>query len=211
MKWAEPAASASERALRRGLLGQAVLVGLLSILFLLQLIWRQEREGSWYVMLVLFIFYITLGSSHIIGDLRALSGWRRLPVMPGETLLWGTLAQLISPKGGAFQGTFALSTTRLRYQPRLLSRLRGAAEKEWPLDQLGAVRVTPVDARRKFRGGRWVELDVVDATTITILNAEQHLLADDLFEALRRARAVREADSVAGHIAPRPRGRDLSQ
>jgi len=211
MEPAEHALSASERALRGGLLRQAVLVGLLSILFLLQLIWRQEREGSWYVMLVLVVFYISLGPIRLIGDLRALSGWRRLPVMPGETLLWGTLAQLISPKGGAFQGTFALSTTRLRYRPRLLSRLRGAAEQEWQLGQLGAVRVTPVDARRKYRGGRWVELDVIDATTITILNAEQHLVADDLFEALRRARAVPETDSVAGHIAPRPRGRDLSQ
>jgi len=204
--------SASERALRGGLLRQAVLVGLLCILFLFQLIWRQEREGSWYVMtLVLVVFYISLGPIRIIGDLRALSGWRRLPVMPGETLLWGTLAQLISPKEGAFQGAFALSTTRLRYRPRLLSRLRGAADKEWPLDQLGAVRVTPVDARRKFRGGRWVELDVVDATMITILNAEQHLVADDLFEALRRARAVHEVNAVAGRIALRPRGRDLSQ
>ena len=210
MEPAEPAVSASERALRGGLLRQAVLVGLLCILFLFQLIWRQEREGSWYVMLVLVVFYISLGPIRIIGDLRALSGWRRLPVVPGETLLWGTLAQLISPQEGAFQGTFALSTMRLRYRPRLLSRLRGAAEKEWQLDQLGAVRVTPVDARRKYRGGRWVELDVVDATMITILNAEQHLVADDLFEALRRARAVHETDSVAGQIAPRPRGRDLS-
>ena len=203
--------SASERALRGVLLRQAVLVGLLSILFVLQLIWRQEREGSWYVLLVLASLYITLGPLQIIGDLRALSGWRRLPVMPGEILLWGTLAQLISPTGGAFQGTFALSTTRLRYRPRLVGRLRGATDQEWLLNQLGAVRVTPVDGRRKYRGGRWVELDVVGGTSITILNAEQHLVADDLFEALRSARAVHGVDSVAVQIAPRPRGNDLSQ
>lgn len=63
----------------------------------------------------------------------------------------------------------------------------------------------------KVPRGRWVELSVIGGTTITILNIEQHLVDDDLFEALRRARAVREVDSVAVQIAPRPRGNDLSQ
>lgn len=59
--------------------------------------------------------------------------------------------------------------------------------EEWPVAALHDVRVTPVDERRRRRGGRWVMVDVEGGASITLMSNESHLVADELFEALEVA------------------------
>lgn len=183
----DPPRTASERKLQSGqgfTLGWSVL---LNVLFVVQLAWRAEsegRDGLWSAMLVFVVLY---AASLVVlaGRLLAVTSWRRLPVEPGERLLWGTFAERVLPSGGAAHpGRFALSTTRLRYLPDPISRLRGVAAEEWPATALHDVRVTPVDSRRRRRGGRWVMVDVEGGDPITLMSGEAHLVADELFEAL---------------------------
>jgi hypothetical protein len=183
----DPPRLRSEQKLRNGQIVLVGLYGLLSALGVAQVVWRATEDGRdavWWVMATLAVFLV---ASVVVLALRLLSltSWRRLPVERGERLLWGTFAERVLPTGGAAHpGRFALSTTRLRYLPDPISRLRGAEDEEWPAAALHDVRITPVDARRRRRGGRWVMVDVDGGASITVMSAEAHLVADELFEAL---------------------------
>jgi len=180
----------SERGLRRRALNQIGFVLLGVGLLCLQLADDDDRALETVMVIVYVVLLIALGAQ-IVGDVRAVHAWRRFPTDADEQLLWGTSAQLILPTGGAgFGGVFALSTTRLRYVPRWAARLRGVRPEEWPVEVLGPVSVEPVDRRRRYRGGRWVVLDVADRGSIVLLNEEQHLVAADLHDALVRAHAA---------------------
>lgn len=163
------------------------LYGLLAAFSVAQLAWDDEsdgRDGIWSTRLAITGLFV-LSVIFLALRLLAVTSWRRLPVEPGERLLWGTFAERVLPSGGAaYPGRFALSTTRLRYLPDPISRLRGAAAEEWPAAALHDVRITPVDARRRRRGGRWVMVDVEGGDPITLMSGEAHLVADELFEAL---------------------------
>jgi hypothetical protein len=186
----DPPRSRSEQKLRGGQAWMVGLYTLLTILFVAQLTWRAQAEGRDGIWFVMFAVIVLFGTSVVVLALRtlAITSWRRLPVEPGERLLWGTFAERVLPSGGAAHpGRFALSTTRLRYLPDPISRLRGAVAEEWPAAALHDVRVTPVDERRRRRGGRWVMVDVDGGAPITLMSNEAHLVADELFEALRVA------------------------
>jgi len=186
----DPPRSPSEQKLRGGQTWVVASSAALAVLFVVQLGWRagaEGRDGLWYAMAIVVGLY-GLSLAVLVGRIRAVSTWRRLPVEPGERLLWGTFAPRVLPTGGAaYPGRFALSTTRLRYLPDPVSRLRGVGAEEWPVAALHDVRVTPVDERRRLRGGRWVMVDVEGGEPITILSAESYLVADEMFEALRVA------------------------
>lgn len=183
----DPPRTASEKALQSRQLFQVALQVLLVVLFVAQLSFRAEtrgHDGIWFVMLA-FVVALATADAVLVVRLLAVTSWRRLPVRPDERLLWGTFAERVMPSGGAaYPGRLALSTTRLRYLPDPISRLRGAVAEEWPAAALHDVRVTPVDARRRRRGGRWVMVDVAGGDPITLMSAEAHLVADELFEAL---------------------------
>ncbi|KQO81421.1 hypothetical protein ASF17_09480 [Frigoribacterium sp. Leaf263] len=124
-----------------------------------------------------------------LAQFRAYGSWRSLPVEPGETLLWGTVAALILPTGGAgYGGRFVLSSRRLRYLPDLTSRLRGGQPTEWPVASIVGVEVSPVDHRRRLRGGAWVVLEIADADPVTILTPEPHAVAAEFHEHLASTR-----------------------
>ena len=186
----DPPRYRSEQKLRGGqwwTLGWGVL---LTVLFVAQSSWRFTTDGPdglWYAMAALIVVYVVaLGGQ--VRRVFAITSWRRLPVGPDERLLWGTFADRVLPTGGAAHpGRFALSTTRLRYLPDPISRLRGVTGEEWPATALHDVRVTPVDERRRRRGGRWVMVDVDGGAPITLMSNEAHLVADELFDALRVA------------------------
>ncbi|WP_123570734.1 hypothetical protein [Frigoribacterium sp. PhB118] len=186
----DPPRHRSEQKLRAAQAWMVSLYAFLTLLFVAQLTWRAQsegRDGSWFVMLVGTVLF---AAAVVVLALRtlALSSWRRLPVDPGERLLWGTFAERVLPTGGAaYPGRFALSTTRLRYVPDPVSRLRGVTAEEWPVAALHDVRVTPVDERRRRRGGRWVMVDAEGGAPITLMSNESHLVADELFEALEVA------------------------
>ncbi|MGY3261439.1 hypothetical protein [Frigoribacterium sp. 2355] len=186
----DPPRHRSEQKLRAAQAWMISLYAFLTLLFVAQLTWRAQsegRDGSWFVMLVGTVLF---AAAVVVLALRtlALSSWRRLPVDPGERLLWGTFAERVLPTGGAaYPGRFALSTTRLRYMPDPVSRLRGVTAEEWPVAALHDVRVTPVDERRRRRGGRWVMVDAEGGASITLMSNESHLVADELFEALEVA------------------------
>jgi len=183
----DPPRTGSERALRASQGWMVSLYGLLAALSVAQLAWHDEsdgRDGIWFVRLAITGLFV-LSVAFLALRLLAVTSWRRLPVRPDERLLWGTFAERVLPSGGAaYPGRLALSTTRLRYLPDPISRLRGAVAEEWPAAALHDVRVTPVDARRRRRGGRWVMVDVEGGDPITLMSAEAHLVADELFEAL---------------------------
>ncbi|KIU02409.1 hypothetical protein [Frigoribacterium sp. MEB024] len=186
----DPPRSRSEQKLRGGQWWTLGWGALLTVLFVAQSSWRFTTDGPdglWYVMVALIVVYVVA----LVGQVRrvfAITSWRRLPVELGERLLWGTFADRVLPTGGAAHpGRFALSTTRLRYLPDPISRLRGVTGEEWPATALHDVRVTPVDERRRRRGGRWVMVDVEGGAPITLMSNEAHLVADELFEALRVA------------------------
>jgi hypothetical protein len=186
----DPPRSRSEQKLRGGQAWMVGLYTLLTILFVAQLTWRAQAEGRDGIWFVMFAVIVLFGTSVVVLALRtlAITSWRRLPVEAGERLLWGTFAERVLPTGGAaYPGRFALSTTRLRYLPDAVSRLRGATDEEWPAAALHDVRITPVDERRRRRGGRWVMVDVDGGAPITLMSNEAHLVADELFEALRVA------------------------
>ncbi|ROS57793.1 hypothetical protein [Frigoribacterium sp. PhB24] len=189
----DPPRSRSEQKLRGGQWWTLSCYGLVTLLVVVQLSWRHENDGPdglWYVMAALVVVYVValLG---LVGRVLAVSSWRRLPVEQGERLLWGTFAERVLPTGGAaYPGRVALSTTRLRYLPDPISRLRGVTDEEWPAAALSDVRITPVDERRRRRGGRWVMVDVEGGAPITLMSNETHLVADELFEALRVASTV---------------------
>jgi hypothetical protein len=186
----DPPRSRSEQKLRGGQAWMVGLYTLLTILFVAQLTWRAQAEGRDGIWFVMFAVIVLFGTSVVVLALRtlAITSWRRLPVEAGERLLWGTFADRVLPTGGAaYPGRFALSTTRLRYLPDPVSRLRGVTDEEWPAAALHVVRITPVDERRRRRGGRWVMVDVDGGAPITLMSNEAHLVADELFEALRVA------------------------
>ncbi|VXC02984.1 hypothetical protein [Frigoribacterium sp. 9N] len=186
----DPPRHRSEQKLRGAQAWMVSVYALLTLLLVAQLAWRAQsegRDGSWFVMLVGTVLF---AAAVVVLALRtlALSSWRRLSVDPGERLLWGTFAERVLPTGGAaYPGRFALSTTRLRYVPDPVSRLRGVTAEEWPVAALHDVRVTPVDERRRRRGGRWVMVDAEGGAPITLMSNESHLVADELFEALEVA------------------------
>jgi hypothetical protein len=186
----DPPRSRSEQKLRGGQAWMVGLYTLLTILFVAQLTWRAQAEGRDGIWFVMFAVIVLFGTSVVVLALRtlAITSWRRLPVEAGERLLWGTFAERVLPTGGAaYPGRVALSTTRLRYLPDAVSRLRGVTDEEWPAAALHDVRITPVDERRRRRGGRWVMVDVDGGAPITLMSNEAHLVADELFEALRVA------------------------
>lgn len=182
-----------QRSEKKLLGGQGWTVGLYALLTALgvaQVGWRAESDGRDVIWFVMSTLVVLLGASVVMLAVRlfAITSWRRLPVGPDERLLWGTFADRVLPTGGAaYPGRFALSTTRLRYLPDTVSRLRGVTDEEWPATALHDVRVTPVDERRRRRGGRWVMVDVDGGAPITLMSNEAHLVADELFEALRVA------------------------
>lgn len=185
----DPPVTASERALRRSVLGPLPLFAILGAIICAQLVFRTNGDGLSWAFLALFVVFAVLGAAQIAGDLRAVGAWRLVVTEPGETLVWGTSAQRILPTGGGgYAGVFALSSTRLRYIPRALARIRGASPAEWSLDRLGTVSIEPNDHRKRVRGSRWVVLSVEQEDPITLLNNHQDLLGDDLHTALLRAR-----------------------
>jgi len=116
---------------------------------------------------------------------RTADSWRRVPLAPEERRLWGAAAAQVLPTGGAgHEGTFVLTDRQLRFLPGVVARLRGTRTGSWPIGSLAAVRVTPVDERRRRRGGRWVTVDLDGGGAVTILTPEPHLVADELFDAL---------------------------
>jgi hypothetical protein len=188
----------SERALGRAALRPLFFVGLWCLLLLLHVVSDDDRDAFWSTVVVVWSLLIAVSTAKVIGDVKAVRAWRRLPAEGDERMIWGTSAQFVLPTGGAGHGgVFALSTTRLRYAPRWFARLRGVHAQEWPRDALGPVSVQPYDGRRRVGGGRWVVLDVVDQPSIVILNTEQHLVAADLHTALSAARAEDPVHPVA--------------
>lgn len=113
------------------------------------------------------------------------SAWRSAELAPGERLLWGTIAARVLPGGGSgHDGVVVLTDRELRYRPRWTARLRGTRPESWPVTSIAAVRVTPVDRRRRWQGGRWVQVDVDGGPPVVLLAPEAHLVADELFTAL---------------------------
>jgi hypothetical protein len=186
----DPPRHRSEQKLRGGQWWSLGWQALVAVILVAQLSWRHATDGPdglWYVMAALLVVY-AIALVGLVLRVFAITSWRRLPVEAGERLLWGTFAERVLPTGGAaYPGRFALSTTRLRYLPDAVSRLRGVTDEEGPAAALHDVRVTPVDERRRRRGGRWVMVDVDGGASITMMSNEAHLVADELFEALRVA------------------------
>jgi len=184
----DPPRSGSERRLRRSALWQ-LLVPVVLVALHLPIRLAGDRLTTGDVMVV-GISVVALGL--VIAQLaqfRAYGSWRSLPVEPGETLLWGTVAALILPTGGAgYGGRFVLSSRRLRYLPDLTSRLRGGQPTEWPVASIVGVEVSPVDHRRRLRGGAWVVLEIADADPVTILTPEPHAVAAEFHEHLASTR-----------------------
>lgn len=184
-----PPRSESERRLRRALLWQLLLpVAVVAVNVpgrLMQGVASPLDVGvlASSAVLVAIVFVELVPRFHSFGS------WRALPVEPGETMLWGTVASLILPTGGAGHGgRFALSTTRLRFLPGLASRLRGTGPAEWPVASIVSVEVSPVDGRRRLRGGAWVVIHIADADPVTVLTPEPHLVAAELHENVVRTR-----------------------
>ena len=196
----DPGPWPSERALRRKALYQLVYIALWCAILATQLLINDDRDGLWVATLVCWTVLIAASTVQFVADVKAVRGWRRLPVEGDERMVWGTSAQLILPTGsGGYGGVFGLSSTRLRYVPRWFARVRGLREQEWPVAALGAVSVQPYDGRRRLGGGRWVVLDVAGEASVVILNPEQHLVAADLHSALS---GVREDDPALPLVDP---------
>ena len=184
----------SERALRRTASKQLIYIGLWCLLLVSKVLFDDERDGPWAAIVVGWSVLIALSMVQFVGDIRAVSAWRRFPIEGDEQMVWGTSGQFIMPTGGAgYGGVFGLSTTRLRYAPRWVARLRGVHAQEWPLAALGAVSIQPYEGRRRYGGGRWVVLDVIDQASLVILNPEQHLVAADLHTSLSNIHAKHPA------------------
>jgi len=195
----DPPASPSERALRSRAWWGAAPPVVLGVVVALQLLDHDRDRGwVWVTTLIAGVVLGLLALVAVVVDLRAPGAWRRLPVDPGERLVWGTTAQIVRPTGGAgLTGVLALSTARLRWVPRASARLRGSRPEEWPLDAVGTVSVQPVDHRRRARGGRWVVLEIVGREPLSVVSTEAHLVADDLWKALA---AVRSAEPDASAV-----------
>jgi len=134
---------------------------------------------------VVFALFWTLALAAYAVQFLSADSWRRVPLAPEERRLWGTAAAQVLPTGGAgHEGTFVLTDRELRFLPGVVARLRGTSTGSWPIGSLAAVRVTPVDERRRRRGGRWVTVDLDGGGAVTILTPEPHLVADELFDAL---------------------------
>lgn len=180
----DPPRLRSERA-RRGTLRTVLvlysLVAALQVALLVSAALDGERPRTTQLLqgAVWLAFLVVLIVQH-----RSIDAWRRVDV-GGEQRRWGVLAARVLPTGGAgYEGTFVLTEDRLRFVPGTVARLRGLHEESWPITALTAVRVTPVDGRRRLRGGRWVSIEVDGGDAITILTPEPHLVADELFDAL---------------------------
>ena len=120
----------------------------------------------------------------LVAQYRGIDAWRRVDV-GDQQRRWGVLAARVLPTGGTgYEGTFVLTDERLWFVPGAVASLRGLHEESWPITALTAVRVTPVDGRRRLRGGRWVSIEIDGGDAITILTPEPHLVADELFDAL---------------------------
>lgn len=116
----------SERALRRTASKQLFYIGLWCLLLVSRVVFVDERDGFWTATVVGWSVLIALSMVQFGGDIRAVSAWRRFPTKGDEQMSWGTSGQFILPTGGAgYGGIFGLSTTRLRYAPRWIARLRG--------------------------------------------------------------------------------------
>jgi hypothetical protein len=185
----DPPRSVSERRLRRGALWQLLLpVVVLGVNLPFRLV--DDDRGPFDVFVIGSLLVLAALLVAQLVQFRAYGSWRSLPVESGETLLWGTVAALILPAGGAgYGGRFVLSSRRLRYLPDLTSRLRGAQPAEWPVASIVGVEVSPVDHRRRLRGGAWVVIEIADAGPVTVLTPEPHLVAAEFHEHLARTRA----------------------
>ena len=185
----DPPRSTSEGRLRRAALWQLLLPVVLMGLYAPARLLDDDRTPGdlllWGMLVCLAGLFITQ-----LVEFRQVGAWRTLPVEPGERMLWGTSAAWILPTGGAgHPGSFALSDRRLRYVPGPTARLRGTAPAEWPVARLLSVAVSPVDHRRRLRGGAWVVIEIADADPVTVLTPEPHAVAAELHEQLLRTRA----------------------
>lgn len=184
----DPPRSGSERRLRRSALWQLLVpVVVLGVNVPVRI--ADDDRTTFDVLLIGLMLVVAALSIGQLAQIRAFGSWRSLAVEPGETLLWGTVAALILPTGGAgYGGRFVLSSRRLRYLPDLTSRLRGGQPTEWPVASIVGVEVSPVDHRRRLRGGAWVVLEIADADPVTILTPEPHAVAAEFHEHLASTR-----------------------
>ncbi|WP_156463257.1 hypothetical protein [Frigoribacterium sp. Leaf172] len=184
----DPPRSGSERRLRRSALWQLLVpVVVLGVNVPVRI--ADDDRTTFDVLLIGLMLVVAALSIGQLAQIRAFGSWRSLAVEPGETLLWGTVAALILPTGGAgYGGRFVLSSRRLRYLPDLTSRLRGGQPAEWPVASIVGVEVSPVDHRRRLRGGAWVVLEIADADPVTILTPEPHAVAAEFHEHLASTR-----------------------
>jgi len=183
----EPPRGRSESTIRKSMLTQLILQGSIGVLVFSSLLFNQDRGGFRIASVVLFLVWIAAGTTYV-AQFRALGSWRTLPVQPGETMLWGTVAGRIRPGGGVgLGGQFSMSTHRFRYRPGLVARLRGASAEEWATESLEAVKVTPGNGRA-FASGRWVAVETVIGDPVTLLTVESRAVADDIEQALKQAR-----------------------
>lgn len=182
----EPPRGRSESIIRKSMLTQLILQGSVGVLVFSSLLFNQDRGGFRIASVVLFVVWIAAGTTYV-AQFRALGSWRTLPVQPGETMLWGTVAGRIRPGGGVgLGGQFSMSTHRFRYWPGLVARLRGASAEEWATESLRSVRVTPGNGRA-FASGRWVAVETVAGDQVTLLTVEPRAVADDIEQALEQA------------------------
>lgn len=180
----DPPRLRSERARRGTLRTLLVLYGLVAAIWvgvLVSTVVDGERPDTLQLLQgALWLAFLLV----LVAQYRSIDAWRRVDV-GDEQRRWGVLAARVLPTGGAgYEGTFVLTVERLRFVPGTVARLRGLHEASWPIAALTAVRVTPVDERRRRRGGRWVSIEVDGGDAITILTPEPHLVADELFDAL---------------------------
>jgi len=167
------------------MLTQLILQGTIGALAFSSLLLNEDRGGWRIASVALFVVWLVAGTT-FLAQFRALGSWRALPVRTGETMLWGTAAGRLRPRGRiSHAGQFSISTHRLRYRPGPLARLRGASAEEWPTESLQTVRVAPSNGR-VFASGSAVVVETNSGELVTLVSTEPRAVADDFERALQQ-------------------------